>query len=68
MSRHDDTPEKADVRSLRRLLEYAQLAAGELELGLAERLIGAALLALGETAETHRIEAVSDHATPDRIH
>lgn len=68
MSRDDDTPEKADVESLRRLLEYAQLAAGELDLGLAERLIGAALLALGETAETRHVDAVPDLVTPDQIH
>lgn len=68
MNRDDDAPDNTDVESLRRLLEFAQLAAGELDLGLAERLIGAALLALGETEEAPHVEPASDHVTPDQIH
>jgi hypothetical protein len=73
MSDGDDMPsvltENGDeAEALRRMLEYAQLIAGELKLTTAERLIGAALLSLNDAREAPPADAATDRLTPDQIH
>jgi hypothetical protein len=78
MTRDDASPAPAtanpeEIKSLRRLLEYAQLVAGELDLALAERLIGAAVLSLTDTAGRSGIDSTTDRLPadwqpPGRIH
>lgn len=62
------TGDATEAQALRRMLEYAQLIAGELKLPTTERLIGAALLSLNDAPETPRTECAAAPAVPDQIH
>ena len=77
MTRGDASPKPPaadpdEIKSLRRLLEYARLVAGDLDLALAERLIGAAVLSLTDSAGRSGIDSTTDclpdWQPPGRIH